>query len=325
MSGFLNRLIHRQVVGDVTHEPSRFVQPRPKSRFETSTSQEHISSADSDLDRHMQTEEKLNKNNELDLEHNVRQQHFSSIKDHVQESPLQVGDLENHPIGKMTSHTGNDQIYPQPEPPHSAIETNPPNVIINNDFPVYSNPYHSNAELGALETVSKFKDEPEIPANEFAQRLENILLQIQGLQSESIAYLDTNPSSADRSGLLTEPGHPSSKSLLRHQDTVPESIDKAIEDIDRQLFQPEQTSTIKNSAYSSFPEIGQQSADSISRVNVNKKRQGSPTEQVVNVTIGRVEVKAVQSSTTEKSQPRKKPSGVMSLDDYMKKRQGRVS
>lgn len=43
-------------------------------------------------------------------------------------------------------------------------------------------------------------------------------------------------------------------------------------------------------------------------------------EPVVNVTIGRVEVRAVQAEPTKKSKAKKKPSGVMSLDDYLKER-----
>ena len=42
------------------------------------------------------------------------------------------------------------------------------------------------------------------------------------------------------------------------------------------------------------------------------------TEPVVNVTIGRVEVRAVRSETPERPKRKKKPGGVMSLEDYLK-------
>lgn len=46
----------------------------------------------------------------------------------------------------------------------------------------------------------------------------------------------------------------------------------------------------------------------------------SEAESVVNVTIGRVEVKAVQAQTTAQLKSPKKPVGVMSLDAYLKQR-----
>ena len=46
----------------------------------------------------------------------------------------------------------------------------------------------------------------------------------------------------------------------------------------------------------------------------------SEAEPVVNVTIGRVEVKAVQTDSRQQPTKQKKPNGVMSLDDYLKQR-----
>lgn len=47
------------------------------------------------------------------------------------------------------------------------------------------------------------------------------------------------------------------------------------------------------------------------------------TEPVVNVTIGRVEVRAVQAKSTSKPETRQKLSGVMSLNEYLKQREKR--
>jgi hypothetical protein len=44
------------------------------------------------------------------------------------------------------------------------------------------------------------------------------------------------------------------------------------------------------------------------------------TDPIVNVTIGRVEVRAMQAENPGKSERPKKPTGVMSLDDYLKQR-----
>ncbi len=45
-----------------------------------------------------------------------------------------------------------------------------------------------------------------------------------------------------------------------------------------------------------------------------------PSDPVVNVTIGRVEVRAVKTETPQQPNQKKKPNGVMSLDDYLKER-----
>lgn len=54
------------------------------------------------------------------------------------------------------------------------------------------------------------------------------------------------------------------------------------------------------------------------RINTQTK-----SEPVINVTIGRIEVRAVQAETTKKPKAHHKPSGVMSLDDYLKQRENR--
>jgi hypothetical protein len=55
----------------------------------------------------------------------------------------------------------------------------------------------------------------------------------------------------------------------------------------------------------------------------NELNRNSEPEPVVNVTIGRVEVRAVQAETPQKSIRKRKPSGVMSLDDYLNQRERR--
>ncbi len=50
-----------------------------------------------------------------------------------------------------------------------------------------------------------------------------------------------------------------------------------------------------------------------------KKAQPEP---VVNVTIGRVEVRAVQTETPRQKPQPQKPAGVMTLDEYLKQREG---
>ncbi len=57
-----------------------------------------------------------------------------------------------------------------------------------------------------------------------------------------------------------------------------------------------------------------------SQINQRLQEIEAKAEPVVNVTIGRVEVRAVQSETPKQAKHQKKPIGVMSLDDYLKQR-----
>ena len=55
----------------------------------------------------------------------------------------------------------------------------------------------------------------------------------------------------------------------------------------------------------------------------NELDSKSEPEPVINVTIGRVEVRAVQADAPKKAKHQKKPSGVMSLDEYLNRRERR--
>ncbi len=58
----------------------------------------------------------------------------------------------------------------------------------------------------------------------------------------------------------------------------------------------------------------------------NRWREASPQAQpepVINVTIGRVEVRAMQAKAENRPKARPQPSGVMSLDEYLKQRDSR--
>ena len=59
------------------------------------------------------------------------------------------------------------------------------------------------------------------------------------------------------------------------------------------------------------------------RFNTQLKDIEAKTEPVINVTIGRVEVRAVQAEVPKKTRHAKKPTGVMPLDEYLKKREDR--
>lgn len=52
-------------------------------------------------------------------------------------------------------------------------------------------------------------------------------------------------------------------------------------------------------------------------------RPSAEPEPTVNVTIGRIEIRAVRREARDRSGPGPEPSRIMSLDDYLEKRNGR--
>ena len=59
------------------------------------------------------------------------------------------------------------------------------------------------------------------------------------------------------------------------------------------------------------------------RLNLNPSNMRANPDPVINVTIGRVEVRAVQTEPSKKVGRQGKPSGVMTLEEYLNQREGR--
>ena len=66
-------------------------------------------------------------------------------------------------------------------------------------------------------------------------------------------------------------------------------------------------------------------SDMASQLQQRLLEKETKAEPVINVTIGRVEVRAVQTEISKSVRHTKKPTGVMTLDDYLKRREGRGS
>lgn len=63
-------------------------------------------------------------------------------------------------------------------------------------------------------------------------------------------------------------------------------------------------------------------SDMASQLKQGLQEKESKTEPVINVTIGRVEVRAVQTEPSKNARQTKKVTGVMTLEDYLKRREG---
>lgn len=63
-------------------------------------------------------------------------------------------------------------------------------------------------------------------------------------------------------------------------------------------------------------------SDMASQLTQRLREKETKTEPVINVTIGRVEIRAVQTEKPKSVAHTKKPTGVMTLDNYLKRREG---
>ena len=66
-------------------------------------------------------------------------------------------------------------------------------------------------------------------------------------------------------------------------------------------------------------------SDMTSQLKQRLQEKQTKAEPVINVTIGRVEVRAVQAETSKRVRHTKQPTGVMTLEDYLKQRENRGS
>ena len=116
--------------------------------------------------------------------------------------------------------------------------------------------------------------------------------------------------------ILPETEVPLSDSAFTSLDLPPASSRQAARDQNR-------SSLPGNNSLHSQLEPPSWLTDMESRFNQQAQQQEANSEPVINVTIGRVEVRAVHTEAQKNARHSKKPTGVMTLEDYLKQREGR--
>lgn len=116
---------------------------------------------------------------------------------------------------------------------------------------------------------------------------------------------------------LNDTGAKTDAGLLQHG-SVPPVVNGPDETIDRESGsgQPGSQNNLKRGALE-VPVWLKQQTD----FNLKDAQSLQSSEPIVNVSIGRVEVRAVRESRPRSGSSKAKPSGVMSLDEYLDKRQ----
>lgn len=325
MSQFLQNLIARHQEAGTSQAVLARVQPRPKSRFETASEPKSIV-----------------QNDFADNDNLLKESHHSDAGSKLTQGLANASSILTSESNRPALDT---QVTTQQSKKHPVIQTDSSDQIENlneriesltvqfgQKSPVLETPTNisskQNYSMAEDQPESSFFSEPSNPQNLFVagelnDRIQTILNSLKNQQS----LVADNPEPVtqhDHSTVETEKY--SENDAQQHT----ASISKTISRFQQPDFKKkQQTIEIRNeqrqSDQSGLLQIPQWLTEM--QADLNKRLQeinAKPeTEPVVNVTIGRVEVKAIQQNSSKQPKVRNKPSGVMSLDDYLKQRENR--
>lgn len=299
MSQFLRNIIYRHQAGTANREANHIVQPRPKSRFENDAN----------------TGESLTR-------------HDPKI-----ESATEAAQTQLAPGLRINKNADNSNLTPLPEQTVFAQETSAVNARSQTGFPpttkqpsIKKNPasdestprihtilHHLNSQHAQNNkpSPSGFRQNTAVP--KMAEKIDNNLLN-KSTKSPLLPEQDSAFKDPDFKTLNIESQH-FADPFFKDQSFNQEGNDK------KQTIEnpPEQQET-HQAGLLQTPDWLAEMQSSLTERWQALNAQTEP-EPVINVTIGRVEVRAIQTdSPTPPPQPNKKPSGIMSLSDYLEQR-----
>lgn len=299
MSQFLRNIIYRHQADNTNREASHIVQPRPKSRFENNAN----------------TGEPLTR-------------HDPKI-----ESATEAAHTPLAPDLRMNKNTDNDNSPPSPEQTIFSQETSIVDTQNQTEFPPTtkqpgiqtkpkndeSNPrvhtilHHLNSQYAQNNKPSPARARKNTAAPKTAEKIDNKRLD-QSTKSLFLSERNSAFKDPDFKILNIESQHVEDP-FLKNQSFNQEGNDKkqTIENPPEQQ-EPHQAGLLQT------PDWLAEMQSSLTERWQAPNAQTEP-EPVINVTIGRIEVRAIQTdSPTPPPQPDKKPSGIMSLSDYLEQR-----
>lgn len=293
MTQFLQNLIDRHQQAGANKEAIAQVQPRPKSRFESLT--EPASLAQND----------------------------SAGRDGL----LQSSQLDLETGSNLTQSLPNTRLTTEFETNRSALDTrvttqkNSESLVTPSDSS--NKTKNLNEQIETLAMDKQLNSENLFVTGELNDRIQTIPSRLNNQQSPTIG--NSKPVFQHDQTIDEIDKFPVNE-LQQHTNPVSETMSKF-----QQPNSKEEQQIIESSnKHSSANQTGVLQVPnwlSEIRTDLNNRMQQLQTqstpEPVVNVTIGRVEVKAVQPNTVKQPKVRSKPSGVMSLDDYLKQRESR--
>lgn len=324
MSNFLGNLIGRHKeyasISDGTNSNIMpLVKPRATSRYELepSVSSESIDDANSPIREYAETNERVEFNSQY-LESHIpsfeeglsqQTQHSAPIKDRrldaFQKEPSNKLDISNNLINV--------------EPPRKNFLLN--ELAINS---VNKNTRKRDSQSENNKLAKDVNKHALLEGTDFDKALQSVLYRLKSIEGNTkntnsehllMQYADTKPSTdtSIKNNSEQRKIYPSTEfddaSLNLNDDNT-----KNIKSTDSQSVKPNPHGALNVPSWLSDMKsvLNKRQQDANAKLEIAKP--------IVNVTIGRVEVRAVQSSSVNIPKKSKKPSGVMSLTDYLKSR-----
>lgn len=165
---------------------------------------------------------------------------------------------------------------------------------------------------------------------DFNQSIQEILLRLNTQQeqqkgaAEENAGLQDKPISLDiETTILPESSETAPKLISPPTGAVPGQLGDERKEPEAHPLQPEPLEIQQSGLLQPPPWLTKMRADSFRRNQEETSQTQASPEPVINVTIGRVEVRATRTPFVSKPEKRQRPSGVMSLDEYLKQRENR--
>jgi len=283
MSQFLHNLIDRHQAGDNTFEPSQVVQPRPRARFENTDMTESFNAHDETMTQSTMTTA------------------CPSTANNVQPTPRQQTDTADTTPAASNRHT-NDSTSQKSilaaQLAHKALTQASP-ATPTNEQPSQATLTITDEVTPRVQEVLQQRHQPSTPRREPApdigpqpdtapRAMEGETENILSLESTPLPQTNVEPASSTTNSRPLNNNHSSQKAITETGVLQP----------------PDWLAEVQ----STLNDRGQ---------TMNTETTSEP---VVNVTIGRIEIKAEHTDTPTKTNTRQSPRGIMSLNEYLQQR-----
>lgn len=309
MSTFLRTLIDRHQERTAGRESVHKVQPRPKARFENDTGSDTFASSTLETS----SEFSVSRRSDTDVRPDKNRHDPSAeslLTTDIRQTARQAQDSVQPNNDKQAIASDYDPSLNELNSRIEAVTLMPGRQSYGRETSVGSDrhdvkPLETNE--ATYEPRSRFNN-LRLSANEdINERIQEILQRSHGRQREAAEGNAILPGNNSQLPVMTEPLDQSAANENNTQGIRARSEQEEIHH-GGQLQTPDWLNEIR----ADFNER---------RLAINGKAK---TEPIVNVTIGRIEVKALPADSVKQSKVRaNKPSGVMSLDDYLKLRERR--
>jgi len=321
MNNFLGNLINRHQERGVNQEMSSIVEPRPKSRFETEPVPATALDNKSDYGYGLSLKTQTDSDTGPILSKNCSESR--TVTTTGKPSSIGTQTLAQESINRSTIQPDPDERISDFNEQIEALTLKLGKKFSTREMPINA-PENKNYQQAQDEPVSpnterQVKSHNLSITDELNQRIQMILQRLNNQPADQA--VDQNvfesqfPPTLSEEDYRTPIGPEHSPLLSETTSEFVRSERKEKKQSTQRQLEPHQSGLLQPPSW-----LTEMQADLNNRWQGINSQLESP-EPIVNVTIGRVEVRAVQTSSETQPRPKKKPSGVMSLDDYLKQRE----